>query len=706
MRIPRTVLLALAWGFGSQTEAAAQSCPAIELGPVLTGGLSSPLFVTHADDGTNRLFIVEQGGTIKLLQPGASSSTAFLTIPSSKVLSGGERGLLGLAFHPDFESNRRFFVYYTRQPDGASVVAEYKASASNPNVADPTPTTATETVLLTIARPFSNHNGGMMAFDPNGYLFIASGDGGSSDDPGNRAQNRSLLLGKILRIDVDTPNGAVPYSSPPDNPYFGATPGADEIFAIGVRNIWRMSFDRLTGELLAGDVGQGQREEVDIVTLGGNYGWRVMEGTRCNISGDALPCGSMAFTPPAFEYTHSGGRCSITGGYVYRGTAGTLPGGTYVHGDFCTGEIFGVDVADLPLDPGSLPAAPTLLLDTPLSLASFGEDEAGEQYAVGLSGQVQRLLAAVRIAPVTAAFNAGGGQGAVAVTSPSGCPAWTAVSDDPWIAITAGQGGAGNGTVAYTVGANPDTLPRTGTMTIAGRTFTVEQAGSSVPQLSIDDVRVTEGSGSAVATFAVTLSSASSDTVSVRYATANGTATRADYVRKALTTLVFEPGETSMPVTVNIKSDKLDENEETFQVMLSGATKATIADVKGVGTIVDDDPPPALSIESKSFAEGSDVHFVFFRVTLSAPSGLLVKVDYATGPGTATPGTEYRPKSGTLTFQPGRTTKTIVIWTKGELVDEPDETFFVNLQRAVNATITVGQATATIRDDDPRAVSQ
>jgi hypothetical protein len=217
---------------------------------------------------------------------------------------------------------------------------------------------------------------------------------------------------------------------------------------------------------------------------------------------------------------------------------------------------------------------------------------------------------------------------------------------------------------------------------------------------------VTEGSGSAVATFAVTLSSASSDTVSVRYATANGTATRADYVRKALTTLVFEPGETSMPVTVNIKSDKLDENEETFQVMLSGATKATIADVKGVGTIVDDDPPPALSIESKSFAEGSDVHFVFFRVTLSAPSGLLVKVDYATGPGTATPGTEYRPKSGTLTFQPGRTTKTIVIWTKGELVDEPDETFFVNLQRAVNATITVGQATATIRDDDPRAVSQ
>jgi len=662
--------------------------------------------VTHADDGTNRLFIVEQGGTIELLRPGASSTTAFLTLPSSKVLSGGERGLLGLAFHPDFESNRRFFVYYTRQPDGASVVAEYKASASNPDVADPTPTTATETVLLTIAQPFSNHNGGMMAFDTNGYLFIASGDGGSGNDPGNRAQDVNSLLGKVLRIDVDTPNGSVPYSSPPDNPYWGATPGADEIYAIGMRNTWRMSFDRLTGQLLAGDVGQGQREEVDIVTLGGNYGWRVMEGTRCNITGDARPCGSPAFTPPAFEYSHSGGRCSVTGGYVYRGTAGALPDGTYVYGDFCTGEVFGTDVADLPLDPASLPAAPTLLLDTPLSLASFGEDEAGEHYAVGLSGQVHRLLASVRIAPVSAAFDAGGGSGTVSVTSPSGCSAWTAASDDPWITITSGEGGTGNGAVAYGVAANPDVRPRTGTMTVAGRTFTVDQGASSSPLLSIDDVRVTEGSGSAVATFAVTLSGASSDTISVGYATANGTATRADYAAKGLTTLVFEPGETSMPVTVKIKSDGLDENDETFLVLLSGATKATIADAEGVGTIVDDDPQPSISIASTSFAEGSAVQSVFLTVTLSARSGKVVTVDYATGPGTATAGTEYRPKSGTLTFLPGRTTKKISLWTKGDLLDEPDETFFVNLQGVVNATIAIGQARVTIQDDDPPAATQ
>jgi glucose/arabinose dehydrogenase len=250
------------------------------LGPVLTGGLSSPLFVTHADDGSNRLFIVERSGTIKLLRPGATSSTAFLTIPSSKVLSGGEQGLLGLAFHPDFESNRRFFVYYTRKPDGASVVAEYKASASNPSVADPTATTATEKVLLTTSRPFGNHNGGMMAFDANGYLFIASGDGGSSDDPGNRAQNVNVLLGKILRLDVDTPNGPVPYSSPPDNPYWGAKAGADEIYAIGVRNIWRMSFDRLTGQL------RGRRGPGRARGGGHHHSWRQLRLARHG--GDAM----------------------------------------------------------------------------------------------------------------------------------------------------------------------------------------------------------------------------------------------------------------------------------------------------------------------------------------------------------------------------------------------------------------------------------
>ena len=216
------------------------------------------------------------GDRIPVLQAGSVSPTLFLDM-SSRVLYGGERGLLGLAFHPQFSSNRRFFVNYTRRFDGATVIAEYRVSAANPNVAD-----TTETVLLTIPQPYENHNGGMIEFGPDGYLYIGMGDGGSGNDPGNRAQNLEELLGKMLRIDADRPQ--IP---PPGNPFVGA-PGRDEIFAYGFRNPWRFSFDRLTGELYAGDVGQSAREEVDIVTRGGNYGWRVFEGTRCTNLG---PCG-------------------------------------------------------------------------------------------------------------------------------------------------------------------------------------------------------------------------------------------------------------------------------------------------------------------------------------------------------------------------------------------------------------------------------
>ena len=213
-----------------------------------------PVYLTNAKDGTNRRFIVQQRGQILVLQPGSSSPTLFLDI-SNRVLYGGERGLLGLAFHPQFSSNRRFFVNYTRRFDGATVIAEYRVSAGNPNVAD-----TTETVLLTIPQPYENHNGGMIEFGPDGYLYIGMGDGGSGNDPGNRAQNLEELLGKMLRIDVDRPQ--IP---PPGNPFVGA-PGRDEIFAYGFRNPWRFSFDRLTGELYVGDVGQSAREEIDIVT--------------------------------------------------------------------------------------------------------------------------------------------------------------------------------------------------------------------------------------------------------------------------------------------------------------------------------------------------------------------------------------------------------------------------------------------------------
>jgi glucose/arabinose dehydrogenase len=363
---------------------------------LLLSGLSSPVFVTNASDHSDRLFVVEQAGVIKVLQHGATSTTVFLDV-SSRVLSGGERGLLGLAFHPQFPTNGRFFVYYTRQTDGAIVIAEYHVSSADPNIAD-----ATETMILVIPHPsFANHNGGMITFGSDGYLYFGTGDGGSANDPGNNSQNINSLLGKILRIDIDHPNGSVPYSSPPSNPFFGSTPGADEIYAYGLRNPWRFSFDRGTGQLYVADVGQSAREEVDIVTLGGNYGWRVMEGSICNpnINGGVCtpPAGSIL---PISEYDHSAGRCAITGGYVYRGARSSLPTGAYVFGEYCSGEIFMMSSGF---------NTSTVLLDTSLNISSFGEDESGEIYVVGLGGTVHRIINPNAPAPQYQGFLDGAG---------------------------------------------------------------------------------------------------------------------------------------------------------------------------------------------------------------------------------------------------------------------------------------------------------
>lgn len=376
MKPSRMLLLKLA-GFvlaGSLLTAGAQVQPqSIRLEPVLQG-LTRPLLVTHAGDGSKRLFVVEQAGRILVRAAGANTTALLLDI-SSRIIFGGEQGLLGLAFHPQFAANSRFFVNYTRQPDGATVIAEYQAGA------DAAATAASEAVLLTIAQPFANHNGGMLAFGPDGYLYIGTGDGGSGNDPGNRAQDINQLLGKILRIDVDHPAGGLPYSSPAGNPFVGAASGRAEIYALGLRNPFRFSFDRATGQLFAGDVGQSAQEEIDIITAGGNYGWRVFEGTSCtNLDPDL--CNTPAnYIAPIAQYAHSLGRCSVTGGYVYRGTKRTLAPGTYLYGDFCSGEIFAL-----------AGGTPGVLLDTTLNISSFGEDEAGEIYVVGLGGTVQRIV--------------------------------------------------------------------------------------------------------------------------------------------------------------------------------------------------------------------------------------------------------------------------------------------------------------------------
>jgi glucose/arabinose dehydrogenase len=356
----------------------AQSGPVIRRQPFLSG-LSSPLFLTHAKDGSKRIFVVQQRGLIKVVRPGTNVATNFIDLASKVSQSGSERGLLGLAFHPQFATNSYFFVNYTRTSDGATVIERYKAINNN-SIGDPT----SGRVVITIPQDFSNHNGGMIEFGPDGNLYIGMGDGGSGNDPNNRAQNIDSLLGKILRITPDVSgNDANPaYTNPPDNPYVGIA-GADEIYAIGVRNPFRWSFDRGgTNQLWAGDVGQNAIEEVDIITNGGNFGWRVYEGNSCTNNDPSL-CVASNYTAPILTYTHAAGRCSITGGYVYRGGLGTFSDGDYLYGDYCTGEYWRWDGANQ-----------ILMENTPLNISSFGEDEDGELYVVGLGGQVEKFIRA------------------------------------------------------------------------------------------------------------------------------------------------------------------------------------------------------------------------------------------------------------------------------------------------------------------------
>lgn len=342
-------------------------------------GLIKPVFVTNAGDNSKRLFIVEKGGKIKVVQSGSNTTTDFLNI-STILSTSGERGLLGLAFHPNYKTNRRFFVYYTRA-DGDIQIAEYQASATDPNVAD-----TTGKVIITIEHSGAdNHNGGTIGFGADGFLYAGTGDGGGGNDPSDNAQNINQLLGKFIRLNVDVPaSETVPYSVPADNPFVGRD-GADEIFAVGLRNPYRWSFDRGgTRQLWAADVGQGLIEEVDIITRGANYGWRVYEGNSCTNLDPALCTNPNGFTPPIFEYNHTGGRCSITGGYVYRGTRQVLPNGAYVYGDYCTGEIF-------MYANGQQSAA--LSNGADYNLVSFGEDEVGELYVVGINSKtVQKIV--------------------------------------------------------------------------------------------------------------------------------------------------------------------------------------------------------------------------------------------------------------------------------------------------------------------------
>ncbi len=337
-------------------------------------GLSSPVYITHSGDNNGRLFVVEQTGRIRVIRKGVLQSAPFLDL-RSKVSTGGERGLLGLAFHPDYSWNRKFYVNYTDR-NGDTVIAQYLRSATNASQAD----ASSVKIVLRIPQPYSNHNGGMITFGPDRYLYIGMGDGGSSGDPGNRAQSLSSLLGKMLRINVDTRKA---YAVPPTNPYVGVS-GNDLIWSFGLRNPWRFSFDRQTGDLWIGDVGQNRYEEIDrsLAPNAGraaNYGWRQLEGNACY--NPATNCRRTGKTMPLAVYSHSVG-CSVTGGYVYRGTTYPDLRGVYLFGDYCSGRIWGVDAA------GANTQVPVQLVDTAARITSFGEDQVGNLYLVDHAGDI------------------------------------------------------------------------------------------------------------------------------------------------------------------------------------------------------------------------------------------------------------------------------------------------------------------------------
>lgn len=365
------------------------------LDPIATG-LSQPLFVTAPPDDP-RLFIVERSGVIKVVENGVLLTTPFLDLSDQVEDQESEQGLLGLAFHPQYAQNGRFFVDYiaprpTPGDDDFTVVAEYKVSPGDGNVADPT-----EKSLLTVNQPRINHNGGMLAFGPDGLLYIGLGDSGGGNDPDDDAENTTTLRGAILRIDID--NGD-PYGIPASNPFAGSANGPTdprpEIWAFGLRNPWRFSFDRQTGDLYIADVGQRALEEIDVQPAdapgGQNYGWDIFEADSC-VEPDAVNgCSTTGLTMPVAQYDHNGGRCSVTGGYVYRGTCLPDIQGTYFYADLCSDQVFAFELQD-----GMAQNQRDLGRIFGDRISSFGEDATGELYVVNLgtgpgTGAVSRVV--------------------------------------------------------------------------------------------------------------------------------------------------------------------------------------------------------------------------------------------------------------------------------------------------------------------------
>lgn len=361
----------------------------VDLEEIITG-LDQPVYLTHAGDGSGRLFIVEQDGRVLVMEDPGAEPQPYLDL-RAKVRARGEQGLLSIAFHPSFAGNGYIFASYTNT-NGDTVIERYTANPAGNGRPDPD----SAVVIITVEQPFANHNGGLIKFGPDGYLYMGLGDGGSGGDPQGHGQNPDTLLGALLRLDVDAVQSGGSLA-PPDNPFVNG-PGRDELWAIGLRNPWRFSFDRVTGDLYIGDVGQSAREEINFQPAGSpggqNYGWNIYEGTKRFSNGDAVS----DVVWPVAEYETGRDGCAVTGGYVYRGDLLPQLQGVYLYGDYCSGTIWGLIYDGEQWRNG-------LIMETDLRISSFGEDEAGELYVIDHNGAVYRLVPGSKSIPAELLLN-------------------------------------------------------------------------------------------------------------------------------------------------------------------------------------------------------------------------------------------------------------------------------------------------------------
>lgn len=674
----------------------------------ISGGLSNTTAIAIHPDG--RVFVCQQTGALRVIKNGAVLPTPFMTLT---VNSFGERGLLGVAFDPDYATNRFVYVYYTAQtPTIHNRVSRFTADASNEDVVVP----GSEFVLIDLETlGADNHNGGAIHFGPDGKLYIATGENAVTSN----SQSLANRLGKILRINSD---GSIPADNPTSFPNITGSPtGVNRaIWAVGLRNPFTFSFQPGTGLMHINDVGQGTWEEVNQGFAGANYGWPTCEGT----------CATGGMTNPLYQYSSAvAAPCAITGGAFYNPTNPTFPAqyiGKYFFADFCAGWIKTLDPLSPPLPGAAEDFATGINLPVDIQVANDGS----LYYLARGNSSVFRVQfvggSTLAINDVNILEGANGTSVANFTVSLSGASSDTVTVNYATANNTSTAGSdyvAASGTLTFT----PGQLSQTVSVTINGdttfeptesffvnltspvnATLTDNQGVGTItnddprPTISINDVSVSEGnSGTTTAGFTVSLSHPSSQTITVNFATAAGTATAgSDYV-SASGTVTFAAGQTSRPINVTVNGDTTSEPNETFVVNLATATNATIVDTQGTGTINNDDGQPTISINNVSVTEGnSGTTTAAFTVSLSNASSQTITVNFATSPGTATAGTDYVTASGTVTFTPGQTSRPINVTVNGDTTFEPNETFVVNLTSPTNATIGDNQGTGTITNDD------